>query len=40
MISLLTPINFFAISWRILISIVLIFIGGAMVYGFIRENKK
>ena len=40
MINLLTPINFFAMTWKILVSLVLIFIGGAMVYGFIKENKK
>lgn len=40
MINLLTPINFFAMSWKIIVSLVLIVIGGTMIYGFIKENKK
>lgn len=40
MLSLLTPFNFFQISWKIIVSLILIAIGGSMVYGFIRENKR
>lgn len=40
MINLLTPINFFAISWKIIVSLVLIFIGGTMIYSFIKENRR
>lgn len=40
MINLLTPVNFFAMSWKIIVSLVLIAIGGSMVYGFIKENRK